>query len=528
MKKNPALCVRTVRLLAALLVLLTATSIYAGSATWLASPATGDWNTTGTWTAGGPPNGPADTATFASSSITGVSISANTEVNGIVFNAGGSPFTITASPTFTLTISGVGITNNSGIMQNFVADFNSSVGAIIFTNSATAGGLTAFTTAGGFTHFIDTSAAGSATLNNNAATVRAGLGATEFFDSATAADGTFTNNGGGPSKGGGLTRFWNNSTAANGTFTNNGGVGRDASGGSVSFYDASTAANATLIANGGQEGGHGAEIAFSSDSTGGTARVQVFGNGRLDISNRLPTSEGVTIGSIEGTGNVFLGAFNLTVGSNNLTTIFSGVIKDGGISQGSGGSLTKIGTGKLTLGNASTYTGGTTISNGTLLVRNRTKSATGNGAVQVNIGTLGGTGIINGAVTIGTGTSSGAILLPGKSATNPGTLTINSALTFNSLSTYQCVLDRSTPIAGQVIAPGVTINSDVPFTFVDTGTGTLTVGTVFTVIDNTSANPIFDTFSNLADGSVFTSNGTNLQVSYTGGDGNDLTLTVVP
>jgi autotransporter-associated beta strand protein len=242
----------------------------------------------------------------------------------------------------------------------------------------------------------------------------------------------------------------------------------------------------------------------------------------------LSTSEGVTIGSIEGTGKVFLGAFNLTMGSNNLSTIFSGVIKDGGSSQGSGGSLTKIGTGKLTLGNASTYTGGTTISNGTLLVRNRTKSATGNGAVQVNNGTLGGTGIINGAVTIGTGTSSGAILLPGNSATNPGTLTINSALTFNSLSTYQCVLNRSAPIAGQVIAPGVTIDSDVPFTFVDTGMGTLTVGTVFTVIDNTSANPIVGTFSNLADGSVFTSNGNNLQASYEGGDGNDLMLTVVP
>ena len=83
-------------------------------------------------------------------------------------------------------------------------------------------------------------------------------------------------------------------------------------------------------------------------------------------------------------------------------------------------------------------------------------------------------------------------------------------------------------VACPATALGVTINSGATFTFVDTGTGTLTVGTVFTVINNTSANPIFGTFSNLSDGSVFTSNGNNFQASYTGGTGNDLTLTVVP
>src|SRR5439155_10975394 len=279
-------------------------------------------------------------------------------------------------------------------------------------------------------------------------------------------------------------------------------------------------------------GGTAGSFQFFDGSHGGTARVEVFGNGtgdttngNLDISSH--NAPGVTIGSVEGTGNVFLGAFRLTVGSNNLTTTFSGAIQDGGFNGGTGGSLTKIGKGKLTLSKASTYTGGTTITKGTLLVTNKTGSGTGTGAVQVNT-TLGGTGKITGAVTVGTGTSSGATLLPGKSATNPGTLTINSALTFNSLSTYKCVLDRSTLIAGEVTALGVTINSSATFTFVDTGTGTLTVGTVFTVINNTSASPIAGTFSNLADGSVFTSNGNNFQASYTGGTGNDLTLTVMP
>ena len=70
------------------------------------------------------------------------------------------------------------------------------------------------------------------------------------------------------------------------------------------------------------EGGGGA-ILFNGASTGGTARVEVFDNGYLDISGH---QSGVTIGSIEGSGNVFLGANNLTVGTNNINTSFSGVI----------------------------------------------------------------------------------------------------------------------------------------------------------------------------------------------------------
>src|SRR5205823_1426184 len=54
-------------LLAAPVLLLSIQTSHAGSATWQATPATGDWNTAANWTAGGPPNGSADTATFASS-----------------------------------------------------------------------------------------------------------------------------------------------------------------------------------------------------------------------------------------------------------------------------------------------------------------------------------------------------------------------------------------------------------------------------------------------------------------------------
>ena len=160
-----------------LLLLSTASSTFADSATWKTSPATGNWNHAANWTPPTIPNGPLDTATFASSHTTGVSISANTEVNSIVFNAGASAFTITAGPTLTLIVSGAGITNNSGIAQNFVAAtdiFGTQHGTIQFTNGATAGNGTRITDSGpeasddpgGITQFFDSSSAGNAGIAN--------------------------------------------------------------------------------------------------------------------------------------------------------------------------------------------------------------------------------------------------------------------------------------------------------------------------------------------------------------------------
>src|SRR5213080_4945944 len=106
-------------LIAVMLLLLLAMpcTTFADSANWKMRPATGDWNHAANWTPPTIPNGPAETATFQSSNVTDVLLSADTEVDGIVFGAGASAFTITASPRFALTISGVGITNNSGIPQ---------------------------------------------------------------------------------------------------------------------------------------------------------------------------------------------------------------------------------------------------------------------------------------------------------------------------------------------------------------------------------------------------------------------------
>jgi autotransporter-associated beta strand protein len=301
----------------------------------------------------------------------------------------------------------------------------------------------------------------------------------------------------------------------------------------VVFRDTSSADDATLIANGGTNSGGGGSIYFFSDfgrgPSGGTARLELFGNGNLDIS--ADAAGQVTVGSIAGNGRVFLGANSLSVGSNNLSTTFSGLIRDdGGITPGVGGSLTKIGTGKLVLSHFNTYTGGTIVKRGKLLVNNSGGSGTGTGPVEVERGTLGGKGTIAGAVTLGTGFGSGAILAPGyvHGAGRPGALTIQGLLTFHGDGVYQMQVNSSSAIADEVATLGVAINIGAKFAFADIGNSTLPIGTVFTIINNTSVGPIAGRFSNLHDRSTFSSNGNIYQVSYEGGDGNDLTLTVVP
>ena len=122
--------------------------------------------------------------------------------------------------------------------------------------------------------------------------------------------------------GGGII-FNNTSTAGHASIGSGGGI--MGLGSQITFNDSSTAGSATLIAAGGCYGAGGG-IVFKGTSTGGTARVQVFFGcsfnsplGYLDVSGH---QSGVTIGSIEGDGEIVLGANDLTVGTNNVYTAF--------------------------------------------------------------------------------------------------------------------------------------------------------------------------------------------------------------
>src|SRR5215831_13307322 len=109
----------TSKQLAALIAgVIVAQTALAGSATWNSSPTSGDWNTAANWTPATVPNSSTAAATFSVSSITNISLSATTQVASITFNAGASAYTISAFAT-QLLIEGTGVTNNSGVTQNF-------------------------------------------------------------------------------------------------------------------------------------------------------------------------------------------------------------------------------------------------------------------------------------------------------------------------------------------------------------------------------------------------------------------------
>lgn len=69
-----------------------------------------------------------------------------------------------------------------------------------------------------------------------------------------------------------------------------------------------------MIAYGGTHGGYGGRIVFYGESSGGSAKVQLFGNGELDIGDH---TKGVTIGALDLTGGIIV--TQLGTKTTNLT-----------------------------------------------------------------------------------------------------------------------------------------------------------------------------------------------------------------
>jgi autotransporter-associated beta strand protein len=587
-----------VALLSSTLAVSAAQFTRAGSATWADDPVSNDWNIVMNWVPNTVPNEANDTAAFATSNITDVTISAAIEVGAILFNPDAEEFDVTTAPAGILTLSGAGVVNNSPNLQTLVANVSDAfTSGFVFQNSATLGQNTLFENLGGEMYLEGTASAENASIVITGAGVRQGhliffgnstaaeaaisvngFATATFLDDTTAGEAGFTAIDGGTvvfsanssavnatigcsggtetGRGGGGVDFDTSATAGqslievNGagvagavaasivmsdsstcgaaTFTVNGGAEAGAEGAEMNFFETATAADASILINGGENGGEGGGLFFFGNSDGGTARLTLSGNAQVDISGhgrRL-----MTLGSLEGDGSVFLGSRALAIGSKNLSTTFSGVIQDGGSSGGTGGSVTKVGSGTLNLAGSSSYTGGTIVSAGALNLRNKTGSATGSGAVNVNTGTLGGKGIIGGVTTIGTGSASGAFLAPALGTKKQATLTIQNALTFNSDATYTCTFKakKNKARSDKLIAKGVTIKSGAIIALNGQTQGSLKRGVTLTLISNTSTDPISGSFSNLPEGGIVMVNGSNFQASYRGGDGNDLTLTVVP
>jgi fibronectin-binding autotransporter adhesin len=281
--------------------------------------------------------------------------------------------------------------------------------------------------------------------------------------------------------------------------------------------------------------------------------------GTLDLSNQLAiqnstlnvttgavafdssvSGNAFTIGGLSGSGNVALqnnagtpAAIALSVGNNNASTSYSGVLNGAG-------SLLKIGTGALTLNGAtaSTYTGGTTVSGGGGLVIDES-NITGNSNLLLSTGTLtlaGGNLTIKGASGLTVSQTFSSIALAASTTNtitlnaNTGTaanLTSTAALTRNTGSTL--FLDLSNAGTG-VFLTNLAANTFENWSIVKDSTGTgfgttnasldlvRAASTVLTATNPTSSSTNFTTSGAVADTATPVSLNT-LFIDTTGGSG---------
>jgi autotransporter-associated beta strand protein len=201
----------------------------------------------------------------------------------------------------------------------------------------------------------------------------------------------------------------NSSTLFSGVIDGIGGALIKTGAGTFTLSGTNTYTGSTTVSQGMMAAGAAGVFAPSSAFT-------VAGGAVLNLN-----SFNQTVGSLAGAGTVSLGTAALTSGTDNSSTLFSGVI------DGIGGSLIKTGAGTFTLSGNNSYTGTTTVNGGVLQVDG---SIAASSLLQVNasaalagVGTVGNTTIsANGVFAPGSGTPGSSMTIQGSLAMQSGAL----------------------------------------------------------------------------------------------------------
>jgi autotransporter-associated beta strand protein len=238
-----------------------------------------------------------------------------------------------------------------------------------------------------------------------------------------------------------------------------------------------------------------ANLSFNtSRATGNGAIVNDAGNNSIAGPINMIAGGGNTLftvlgGSLALDGNI---TSNVTTGRTlQLAGVGSNAV-NGIIQDGSGAASVLVQSGTWTFSNANTNTGTTTVSGGTLAL-----SGSLAGPLTVNGGTFAPRGL-------------------------PAT---GSALTLNVGGNFQTRINGTT--AGtqyDQLAAGGSVTLGGPLDLV-AGPG-LGAGATFRILNKTSAGAISGTFAGKPEGSAFTDDGYTWIISYLGGDGNDVVLTL--
>ena len=251
----------------------------------------------------------------------------------------------------------------------------------------------------------------------------------------------------------------------------------------------------------------------NTQQTVNSADVLINNGGLFDFS-----TFNTYMDTLRGAGTVSFGVGGwIYVGLNNGSSEFDGSFTGTGYAPG--WTVGKTGNGTFTIGGNSTYTAGITHVLAGKVVINGSQPLI---PVMVDASaTLGGSG------TVGTITANG-IISPGNS---PGILN-SSNVTFTSSGYFTVELTGSTPGTDydQLNVRGTNNLANAGLIINLAFTKPVAIGQQFTIINNDGADPITGIFAGYPQGSTWLQNGFTASISYVGGTGNDvvLTLTSIP